>query len=59
MFVSCKIQVLTVITDESIITYQQAYVNDEKAAKEKYSQCLSRFNESNGFHGWTVTLRTF
>lgn len=59
MFVSCKIQVLTVITDESIITYQQVYVNDEKAAKKEYSQCLSRFNESNGFHGWTVTLKTF
>ena len=59
MFVSCKIQVLTVITGESIITYQQVYVNNEKMAKEEYNQCLSRFKESNGFHGWTVMLRTF
>lgn len=59
MFVSCKIQVLTVIMNKSIIAYQQVFVNDEKAAQCEYGQCLSRYNESNGFLGWTVTLRTF
>ena len=54
MNIPTNIQVLTVISSDAIITYQQVYVNNEYAAKydfEKHKDYILR--------GWTVSLRKF
>ena len=56
MYAICKIQVLTVINERSVIAYQQVFVNDEKTAKAEYTRSLSLYLS---VEGWTVTLNTF
>lgn len=58
MNISTVIQVLTVISSDAIIIYQQVYVNNEYAAKADFDRQTS-LHKDLMLEGWTVTLRKF
>lgn len=56
MLINCKIQVLTVTNEHSIVAYQQVFVNDEKAAKREYDRVMKLYADVKG---WQVALKKF
>lgn len=58
MNIPTTIQVLTVISSDAIITYQQVYVNNEYAAKYDFEKQTEKHKDYI-LKGWTVSLRKF
>lgn len=56
MLINCKIQVLTVTNEHSIVAYQQVFVNDKEAAKREYDRVMKLYADVKG---WQVALKTF
>lgn len=56
MYGLINIQVLTVINENSLIAYQQVFINDEKMAKREYDRIAKLYIDVKG---WQVALKTF
>lgn len=58
MNIPLSIQVVTVISNDAIITYQQVYINNDYAAEADFERQKTTHKDYL-LEGWTVSLKRF
>lgn len=58
MNIPTTIQVITVVSADAVITYQQVYVNRESDAKADFDR-QTDIHKDLLLEGWSITIRRF